>query len=158
MRRIVDGLRPAALDDLGLAEAMHAVADGFATAGLDVRVEVRGDVSGLPAAVEVAALRVATEALHNAARHSGARQVRLGVERVVDALEVTVADDGRGLPAAPVPGVGLASMRERAEEIGGTCTVAAGPAGGTLVLARLPIHDTSGPGVSVGRSAAEVGA
>ena len=52
---------------------MHAVADGFATAGLDVQVEVRGDVSGLPAAVEVAALRVATEALHNAARHPGAR-------------------------------------------------------------------------------------
>ena len=158
VRRIVDGLRPAALDDLGLTEAMQAVADGFATTGLDVRVAVRGNVSGLPAAVEVAALRVATEALHNAARHSGAREVRLGVERVVDELEVTVADDGRGLPPAPVPGVGLSSMRERAEEIGGTCTITAGAAGGTLVLARLPVHDTSGPGVSVGRSAAEVGA
>lgn len=156
VRRIVDGLRPAALDDLGLSEAMHAVADGFATPGLDVRVEVRGNVVGLPAAVEVAALRVATEALHNAARHSGARKVRLGVERVTDALEVTVADDGRGLPPAPTPGVGMVSMRERAEEIGGTCTVAPGPAGGTLVLARLPVPDTLGAELPPGRTGAEV--
>ncbi|GAA4409606.1 hypothetical protein GCM10023168_28490 [Fodinibacter luteus] len=80
-RRIVDGLRPAALDDLRLSEAMHAVAHGFATAGLDVCVEGRGIVAGIPAAVEVAALRVATEALHNTARHSGARDAAGGRAR-----------------------------------------------------------------------------
>lgn len=141
VRRIVDGLRPAALDDLGLAEALQASADHFTSAALTVRVDVRGDVSGLPAAVEVAALRIVTEALNNAARHSGAREVRLGVDRVPDGLEVAVADDGRGLPTPLVTGVGLASMRARAEELGGTCTVVSGPAGGTAVLARLPIHE-----------------
>lgn len=159
VRRIVDGLRPASLDDLGLAQALHAVADGFAVSGLDARVEVRGDVDGLPAAVEVAALRIATEALHNAARHSGARQVRLGVERRADALEVTVADDGAGLSASDVAGVGLASMRERAEELGGTCTVTSGPRGGTVVSARLPLHDDD-PTAPLGAALtpAEVGA
>jgi signal transduction histidine kinase len=141
VRRIVDGLRPAVLDELGLSEALHALGEGFGAAGLDVSVELRGELDGLPAAVEVAALRVATEALHNAVRHAGASRVRLGVERVDDAVEITVADDGRGLPAVPVPGVGLASMRERAEELGGTCVVVPGQGGGTSVLATLPLQD-----------------
>jgi two-component system, NarL family, sensor kinase len=139
VRKVVEGLRPAALDELGLAGALRTLAEGFATSDLDVAVEVRGDLSGLPAATEVAALRVATEALHNAARHAGAGRVRLGVERVDDALEVTVADDGRGLPEGALPGVGLTSMRERTEELGGTWTVQAGPAG-TAVMARLPLQ------------------
>ena len=140
VRRIVDGLRPATLDELGLEEALLALADGFATGDLSVGVEVRGDVGDLPAAVEVAALRVATEAVHNAARHSSAGEVRVAVERVAGALEVTVADDGRGIPTDPVPGVGLLSMRERAEELGGSCTVAPGPGGGTVVMVSLPLH------------------
>lgn len=142
VRRIVDGLRPAALDDLGLAEAFLAVADGFATSGTPVRAEVRGDLDGLPAAVEVAALRIATEALHNATRHSGAHEVRLGVERLSGALEITVADDGRGISEADVAGVGLTSMRERADELGGTLSVDTGPTG-TVVSTRLPLHDTT---------------
>ena len=142
VRRIVDGLRPAALDDLGLAEALLAVADGFGSSTTTVRVEVRGDLAGLPAAVEVAALRIATEALHNATRHSGAHEVRLGVERLRGELELTVADDGRGISDGDVAGVGLASMRERADELGGTLSVDTGPSG-TVVSARLPLHDAS---------------
>ncbi|MFC7492728.1 MULTISPECIES: sensor histidine kinase [unclassified Nocardioides] len=138
VRRIVDGLRPAALDELGLAEALHAAAEGFEAGGLEVDVEVRGELRDLPAAVEVAALRIATEALSNAARHAGAGRVRLGVERLPRTVEVTVADDGRGLADAAEPGVGLVSMRERAEELGGGCTVTTGPGGGTVVVAWLP--------------------
>jgi signal transduction histidine kinase len=138
VRRIVDGLRPAALDELGLAEALHAAAEGFELGGMAVDVEIRGELRDLPAAVEVATLRIATEALSNAARHAGASQVRLGVERLPHALEVTVADDGRGLGAEPRAGVGLVSMRERAEELGGRCTVTRGAAGGTVVVATLP--------------------
>ncbi|HEU5038660.1 MAG TPA: GAF domain-containing sensor histidine kinase [Nocardioides sp.] len=140
VRRIVDGLRPAALDELGLAEALRAAADGFAAGGLRVDVELRGELDALPAAVEVATLRIATEALSNAARHSGADRVRIGVERLPGALEVTVADDGRGFHdtdhEAPA-GVGLVSMRERAEELGGGCTVSSGE-GGVVVRAWLP--------------------
>ncbi|HEY0888951.1 MAG TPA: ATP-binding protein, partial [Nocardioides sp.] len=138
VRRIVDGLRPAALDELGLAEALQAAAEGFAVSGLDVDVDVRGDLRDLPAAVEVATLRIATEALSNAARHADAARVRLGVERLPDHLEVTVADDGQGLIAGRRTGVGLVSMRERAEELGGSCTVTSGPLGGTVVVATLP--------------------
>ena len=138
VRRIVDGLRPGALDELGLAEALHIAAEGFGIGGLSVDIEVRGDLDELPAAVEVATLRIATEALSNAARHAGATQVRLGVERLPRSLEVTVADDGRGLAPDREAGVGLVSMRERAEELGGGCTVTSGPTGGTVVMAWLP--------------------
>ncbi|HSU02724.1 MAG TPA: sensor histidine kinase [Nocardioides sp.] len=148
LRAIVDGLRPAALDDLGLAEALKAVAERFRTSGLDVDVALRGDLGDLPAAVEVATLRIATEALANAARHAGARHLRLGVERTERSLEVTVADDGRGLGPARAGGVGLQSMRERAEELGGSCTATSGASGGTVVVARLPT-----PAVPVGPNA-----
>lgn len=139
LRGIVDGLRPAALDDLGLAEALKAVGERFGVAGLEVDVALRGDLDGLPAAVEVATLRIATEALSNAARHAGARRLRLGVERLERSVEVTVADDGGGLGPERSGGVGLHSMRERAEELGGTCTVTSGSSGGTVVSARLPV-------------------
>ncbi|HEX5919654.1 MAG TPA: GAF domain-containing sensor histidine kinase [Nocardioides sp.] len=142
LRGIVDGLRPAALDDLGLPEALKAVGERFRVSGLDVDVALRGDLGGLPAAVEVATLRIATEALSNAARHAGAHRLRLGVERLDRSVEVTVADDGTGLGPARAAGVGLQSMRERAEEIGGTCTVSSGASGGTVVAARLPLPAT----------------
>ncbi|MCY4726442.1 sensor histidine kinase [Nocardioides sp. STR2] len=139
LRGIVDGLRPAALDDLGLTEALKAVGERFRVSGLEVDVALRGDLGGLPAAVEVATLRIATEALSNAARHAGAHRLRLGVERLDRSVEVTVADDGTGLGPARAAGVGLQSMRERAEEIGGSCTVISGASGGTVVAARLPV-------------------
>ena len=93
-----------------------------------------------PAAVEVAAYRIAQAALANVARHARAQtcSIRLWLN---GALYLEVRDDGRGLPPSPQAGVGLVSMRERAAELGGTCVVDSVPGGGTSVLARLPIPD-----------------
>jgi len=137
IRQIVDELRPPALDELGLVSAIAEHAARIDT----LAVEVNGPdpAPELPAAVEVAAYRIALEAITNAARHARARrcQVRIAVN---GALELDVSDDGRGLPRDPVPGVGLGSMRERAAELGGSCDVAAAPGGGTVVSARLPLE------------------
>jgi signal transduction histidine kinase len=140
VRRLVDELRPPALDELGLvgalrqrAEQLRWRADG---ASVRVRVDVPQGVPALPAAVEVAAYRIATEALTNVARHSQASRavVRL---RCSDRLEVSVDDDGPA-SGAWTPGVGLQAMCERAAELGGTLTAGASPTGGR-VLARLPL-------------------
>lgn len=139
IRRLVYGLRPPALDQLGLLEAVREHAAQHRIAGLQVAVDAPEALPPLPAAVEVAAYRIIQEALTNVARHARARtctvSLALGKE-----LQVEVVDDGRGLPPEMRAGVGLTSMRERAEEIGGSCIVeAVGEASGTRVTARLPI-------------------
>lgn len=144
IRELVYGLRPPALDDLGLAGAVQALADGAAESPgggdpLRVRVELFGDLEDLPAAVEVAAYRIVQEALTNVRRHARATTAVVRLERSGE-LRVSVADDGVGPPAAARAGVGMSSMRERAAELGGSCSIGPGPAGGTLVQARLPIH------------------
>ena len=145
VRRLVHGLRPPALDELGLVDALRTT--GPAASGeLAVSFVVDGDLGDLPAAVEVAAYRIVQEALTNVVRHAGvhAAEVRF---RVGDgALELAVADAGRGIPAQRTAGVGTASMRERAEELGGTCAVSSTPKGGTVVRGRLPLA-----GVGAGR-------
>jgi signal transduction histidine kinase len=89
--------------------------------------------------VEVAAYRIALEAMTNVVRHAGARHamVRLSFDEA-GWLGLEVADDGRGLAGGRAPGVGLSSMRERAEELGGTWAIEVDPARGTRVTARLP--------------------
>ncbi|GAA3579649.1 hypothetical protein GCM10022419_071410 [Nonomuraea rosea] len=118
--------------------------DGTAahTAGrMIVRTELPGALPALPAATEVAAYRIAAEALTNAVRHSGAGRIELGLAVAGPWLELRIADDGAGLPATPArEGVGLRSMAERAEEIGGTLALGGEPGGGTRVHARLPLH------------------
>jgi signal transduction histidine kinase len=147
VRRLVDGLRPAALDQLGLVSALRQrAAQHELTApdgGLIWSVEADEDVEPLPAAVEVAAYRIALEGVTNAMRHSGARSCTVTLHREDHVLSVQVRDDGQGLAFDRRAGVGLFSMRERAEELGGTCTVTSDTSG-TLVDARLPIPVTSG--------------
>ncbi len=97
--------------------------------------------------MEVAAYRIASEALANVAKHASARTCRVDLARDADgALVVTVSDDGRGIaPGAPA-GVGLVSLRERAAELGGRCTVECPATGGTVVRAVLPADGGGGTG------------
>ncbi|MBG0829292.1 sensor histidine kinase [Planomonospora sp. ID67723] len=136
IRELVYGLRPPTLDELGLAGAVRALA---AEGGLPVAVEASGDLSDLPAAAEVAAYRIAQEALTNVRKHAGARSATVALRREDSSLTVRVTDDGRGLPAGARSGIGLISMRERATELGGTCAVGPVPGGGTAVEAVLPL-------------------
>jgi len=143
VRRIVDDLRPPALDELGLVAALQARAaqtsrrtDGST---LVATVDAPGQLPPLPAAVEVAAYRIATEALVNAVRHSKATRVvtRLACD---DELSVVVEDDGPAL-GEWAPGIGITGMYERAAELGGTCTVGPGPVGG-VVRVTFPLGPT----------------
>ncbi|MEU6722789.1 sensor histidine kinase [Nonomuraea wenchangensis] len=138
VRELVDGLRPPALEELGLPGALREFAR--ATPGPWVRIRTPGEpLDGLPAGVETAAYRIVQEALTNARRHARASRIVVTLDRGDGVLLVTVADDGVGLPEEPSPGVGLTSMRERAAEIGGTCAITSCPEGGTTVTATLPL-------------------
>jgi two-component system, NarL family, sensor kinase len=141
VRQLVYGLRPPALDELGLVGALRAHAASLdSPGGVSVVVDAHlDDDHDLPAAVEVAAFRIAVEALANARRHGAARCASLRLWQD-DCLHVEVTDDGRGLSAAWEPGVGVTSMRERATQLGGTLHVDASPNGGTRVAATLPVH------------------
>lgn len=141
VRRLVYGLRPPALDDLGLLGALRAQAAHGDHNGLRVTMEAPDELPPLPAAVEVATYRIVQEAVTNAARHAEARNcaVRITPDEGMNTLRLEVTDDGRGIPEDRFAGVGLASMRERAEELGGTFAVGREPAGGTCVAACLPL-------------------
>jgi len=143
VRRLVDGLRPPTLDQLGLASALRHQADEHNAAAGPGRMRwvLHSDdrVDPLPAAVEVAAYRVVVEAVNNAMRHSDARRCEVTLARRADTLEVEIVDDGHGFGPEDSPGVGLGSMRERAEELGGSCLVESTPDQGTRILVQLPL-------------------
>jgi signal transduction histidine kinase len=122
VRAAVHGLRPATLDDLGLPGALAELAGRFDAPGRSVTAVV-ADVPGRSAAVDAAAYLVAAEAVTNATRHAAASRVCIELRPAPHGLVLTVTDDGLGLPDQPVPGVGLRSMRERAEELAGTLVV-----------------------------------
>ena len=128
IRRLVDGLRPPAVDELGLVGALTQQATRMHGADgrpLAVRVDVAEPLPALPAAVEVAAYRIVTEALTNVARHAGGRDAVVALDPEGDRLRIMVSDGGAAT-AEWVPGVGLTSMRERAEQLGGTFRAGAG--------------------------------
>ena len=155
MRRLIYGLRPPALDDLGLLASIRQQAQSQGMVDLSIgtipderwenrpifSMEAPEELPPLPAAVEVAAYRIAQEAITNIARHARARtcRVRLSVDEAADVLRLEVTDDGVGMPEGRPAGVGLSSMRERALELGGACDVEPISTGGTRVVARLPL-------------------
>jgi signal transduction histidine kinase len=150
IRRLVYALRPPALDELGLVAALRAEAaraEGQGALGfggdrekrLRVTIDAPEEIPSLPAAVEVAAYRIACEALTNTIRHARATAYRIHLT-LDDALHVEISDDGTGFAAERRVGVGLVSMRERAEELGGSCVITSAPGRGVRVLATLPLE------------------
>jgi signal transduction histidine kinase len=147
VRRAVDDLRPPALDELGLVGALREhvaayrlpVAAGGPGADPGGVTVLAGELPPLRAAVEVAAYRIATEAVANAVRHAAASSCTVTLGVTGDDLLVEITDDGAGVPADAVPGVGSTSMRERAAELGGSLDVTSSPGAGTTVRARLPL-------------------
>jgi len=142
VRRLVHALRPPALDELGLVGAVREQAERLSVGDHPhVEVDAPEQLDALPAAVEVAAYGIALEAMTNVARHADARTclVRISMN---GGLELEISDDGHGLPSDHRAGVGMASMRERAEELGGTCDIEQVDGRGTRVRARLPLGAT----------------
>jgi signal transduction histidine kinase len=139
IRRLVHDLRPPALDQLGLVPALWE----FAAAQndhnrLDINIQAPDMMPSLPAAVEVAAYRIALEAMTNAIRHSQARSCTVEFE-INDKLSLKIWDDGTGLPGGNQDGVGLSSMRERTAELGGTFEIKSPQSGGTVISVHLPL-------------------
>jgi signal transduction histidine kinase len=147
IRRLVYDLRPPALDSMGLVGALREYATVLSqragAAPLVVTVEAPEPLTELPAAVEVAAYRIVTEALTNVTRHSNAAAVVVVLTVGPDALHVAVHDDGVNDGLVWQPGVGLTSMRERAAELGGRCVIRLDRTGGHVDV-HLPLSTGAG--------------
>jgi signal transduction histidine kinase len=146
IRRVVYNLRPPALDELGFVGAIREYVARFGSeeqahnAALKITIEAPEVLPPLPAAVEVAAYRIVQEAVTNVIRHAHAHSCCIRF-RVEDALQIEVSDDGKGIEEADRAGVGLTSMRERAEELGGTFAIKKAVPRGTQITACLPLSE-----------------
>ncbi|TLS52376.1 sensor histidine kinase [Paenibacillus antri] len=151
IRAFVNDLRPPALDQYGLLEAVRQQAERWTQLeGANARIVVTSDgkLPPLPAAVEAAAYRIVSEALANVVKHSSATECRVSFEPKEGELHIEIRDDGIGISEDRKPrrgdgsgGVGLTSLRERAEELGGTLRIESprDGSGGTRIAARLPM-------------------
>ncbi|WP_017774112.1 cache domain-containing protein [Paraburkholderia kururiensis] len=146
VRRISHALRPAMLDDLGLAAALEQLSREM---GEETGIEIgftqiaHTHAAALPDAVNTVLFRIAQEALTNIVRHAEAKRAALTLDVASSAVTLTVADDGRGFDveralADPRAGIGLRNMRERLETLGGTLAIASQP-GHTIISARVPV-------------------
>jgi two-component system, NarL family, sensor kinase len=139
IRGLVYALRPPALDELGLVGALREQA-ALLSEGAEFEIDVASpDLPELPPAVEVAAYRIATEALTNVVRHAQATQCHALLRLDDEELTLEVVDDGVGPAAGARMGIGLRSMRERASELGGTFEIVPGKGRGTWIRVRLPV-------------------
>jgi signal transduction histidine kinase len=146
IRRMARELRPPTLDALGLEGAVRQQAAGLSAQAADapvIIVDVPEPLPDLPAAVEVAAYRIAVEALMNVISHAAARRCEVRLALGQDELRVDVLDDGRGAEGG-MAGVGTRAMHERAAEVGGEVTIERVESGGTLVVAHLPVSLSPG--------------
>ncbi len=133
-------LRPSMLDDFGLVPALEWQArEVFKRTGLRVQVSAGEGAAELPDELKTCIYRVVQEALHNCARHSQARSVKVVVEQEQSRILLTVEDDGHGFDARRVRGLGLVGMEERVNHLGGSFQVRSQPGAGTKVAVELPL-------------------
>ena len=147
IRRLILGLRPSVLDDLGLVPAIRWLCEAsLADRGIEVSIEAEQAGIRLPAHVEVTLFRITQEAVSNIARHAGAAHVRVGLRVTDGTARVTIVDDGRGFdvartigPAGSDDSVGLVGMQERVGLLGGTIEIRSGAGRGTEIVVDVPL-------------------
>ncbi len=145
VRRLAHDLRPPSLDDLGLAAALRDRAERLVARSFALTFTAADIPEPLPAAVEVAAYRIGCEAVLNAVRHASPTRCLVELRGVGGGLSLTVKDDGVGIAAGTATAsVGLRSMRERAEELGGTIEIGGRPGAGTVIRVWLPCGPAEG--------------
>lgn len=144
LRKVIHGLRPPILDDIGITSALRQlVADVGKRGPLTVTLRCTGTENGLPPDLKLTAYRIVQESLNNVVRHANARRATVRVQ-FADSVSLTISDDGEGIPAdfgsaaGQQPGLGLSGMRERATLAGGTLQVSPRSPRGTVVRATLP--------------------
>jgi signal transduction histidine kinase len=144
LRHLIGELRPAVLDDAGLAPALEALRARIEASGVEVTMSVdlpSRDSGELPREVEDTLYRLVQEALTNVVKHSGATAASVSVECRDGVLDLCVEDDGSGIDRAqPTAGYGLVGMRERVDLVGGTLEVDSEPGTGTRVHASIPLR------------------
>jgi signal transduction histidine kinase len=144
MRALIFQLRPITLQEEGLISALKKHLTALHSRhGRVVELQVTGSERRLAAPIEDAAFGIIQETLNNVVKHANAARTQVQLHFGADALALTTIDDGNGFdPAAPrlAPTLGMSSMRERAEGIGGRLTVDSAPGQGTRISADLPIH------------------
>lgn len=144
IRRLVYALRPPVLDEFGLISAIREhIAPYTGPNGMQITFDITEPMPPLPAAVEVAAYRIALEAFTNSINHAQANSCHITIKIENNSLLLAISDNGKGLAAENHSGVGLTSMRERAAELGGDFVIENNASGGTSVKARLPIASES---------------
>jgi two-component system sensor histidine kinase UhpB len=141
VRRISLELRPGALEELGLLNAMISLCARVSEqTGMRIHRELGGPIPHLPPDVELAVYRIAQEALTNAVRHADASEVAVSLRCEGGDLLLSVKDDGEGLPEHVIAGAGLTGMRERAMLIGASLDIESSPGGGVEVTLRLALN------------------
>jgi signal transduction histidine kinase len=145
IENVMSDLRPPMLDDYGLLPALQWYANEFSSrTGIQVRVDGDERIERLPQASEIALFRIMQEALNNVAKHAHAGRVHITLEHAASEFIMSVSDDGVGFDAAPVsvsgrrPGLGMVTMRERTQAVGGQFEIEAAPGRGTRVVVRIP--------------------
>ncbi|MGI9178875.1 MAG: ATP-binding protein [Pirellulales bacterium] len=144
-RRLIGGLRPPALDELGIVDAIESLVADARTEIPTISFSHFLPGERLPPALETTIFRIVQESLSNARKHAAARVARVAIERVGDTVKITVRDEGRGFDPAAVPSerFGLEGIRQRCRLFGAEPRIVSAPGKGTTIEAVLPIVDGS---------------